>query len=565
MNGLSRYPFTDQKSLRKSQQAGKPRQKRTRFAMSLVKYLMLLLATITTATFTAKSQPYPDPTENYTMPPIAPLPVSNVMGYAGDGPVTFDLNEFFTIENEVSPQFEVSINSFPDVAQLDIDGNNLSITFSEPGQTNIRIQATLDDYEAEVAFVIGVMPVISGDYELADFSNLSLQEESFWNGSDESGGFESGLAFFPNSYNAEWGAWSGWAYSNISDNTTPGWMNQYSAITGAAINGEPEEPGIYAISYVSWPGTVISYNNPSAHQIKGLFVTNATYAALSMTYGDDFSKKFGGETGDDPDWFKLSVTGMRNGDETATVDYYLADYRFEDNSKNYIIQTWQWLELSSLGKVDSLMFMLSSSDLGDWGMNTPAYFAVDHIFIVPDLAPIVNNFIDDITVDANSEPLVLDISGVFTDPDDSDDEIVISIANNTNPNLVQASLIDSDIMLTFTQDQTGEAEITLEALSNGKSVTQSFIVTVLPGTGIALNSEIFFEVYPNPSAGIFNVMHNGSSESYLSILNTSGQVVWQNHIKPGFVNIDITNFPAGIYLVNLQNDSGRFTARIVKQ
>lgn len=600
MNGLSRYPFTEKKPLRKSQQVNNPLQKRARFARNFITCFLLLLATIITGAFLAKSQPCPDPAGNYQIeeilpdqlfstieihgaslpnsssgrpilritkstPPISALPVSNVMGYVGDEPITFDLTEFFAIENEGTPQFETDLNSFPGVAQLDIDGNMLTITLSEPGQNNIRIQATLDDNVAEVAFVIGVMPVISGDYELADFSNLSLPEESFWNGSDESGGFESGLAFFPNSYNTEWGVWSGWAYSNTSDNSTPGWINQYSAITGAAIDSNPDNPGIYALSYVSWPGTVLSFNNPSAHEIKGMFVTNATYAALSMMYGDDFSKKFGGETGDDPDWFKLSVTGMRNGDETATVDHYLADYRFEDNSKNYIIQTWQWLELSSLGKVDSLIFTLSSSDVSDWGMNTPAYFAVDNIFIVPDLAPIVTNSMDNITVDVNSGALVLDISGVFTDPDDSDEEIAISIADNTNPDLVQTSFIDLDIFLTFTQDQTGEAEITLEALSNGKSVTHSFSVTVVPGTGITQNSEVFFDVYPNPSAGIFKVMHHGNSEAWLSILNISGQVVWENHIKPGFVNIDITNLPAGIYLVNLQNDSGRFATRIVKQ
>ncbi|MFW5706908.1 MAG: DUF4465 domain-containing protein [Bacteroidota bacterium] len=498
-------------------------------------------------------------------PAITALPTSNIMGYAGDEPLVFDLGEFFAYENEANPIFEVSLNAFPSVAQLSIDGNTLTITPAEPGQTNIRIQATLDDVVAEVAFAVGVMPTIQGDYELADFSNLSLPEESFWNGSDESGGFSSGLSYFPNSYNTEWGVWSGWAYSNISDNTTPGWINQYSAITGAAIDGTAENPGIYAMNYLSFPASSLTYINSSAHQIKGMFITNATYTALAMMYGDDFSKKFGGETGDDPDWLKLSVTGMKNGNETATIDYYLADYRFEDNTKDYIIQTWQWVELSTLGKVDSLLFTLSSSDVGEWGMNTPAYFAADHIYVTPDLAPVAANPVDDITVDINSEPLTIDVSDVFSDPDDNDEQIVVSIADNSNPDLLQASLTGSDLVLTFAQDQSGEAEIMLQAISNGKTVTQSFSVTVLPGTGIADNSQTEFQVYPNPSAGNLHVVHHGNTEAQLSVMNLSGQVIWQNHINPGVVTIDITHFPAGIYMVSLQDDLGRFTARIMKQ
>ena len=565
MNGLSRYPFTEQKSLRKSQKAGKLRQKRTRFSISFVKYLILLFVTIITGAFTTKSQPYLQPEGNYITPPIAPLPVSNIMGYAADGPVTFDLTEFFTIENEGSPQFEVSINSFPNVAQLDIDGNILYIMFSEPGQTNIRIQATLDDYEAEVAFVIGVMPVMSGDYGLADFSNLSLPAESFWNGSDESGGFESSLAFFPNSYNADWGVWSGWAHSNISDNTTPGWLNQYSAITGSALDSSDAVAGIYAVSFVDDEGTVLSYNNPSAHEVKGMFVTNATFAALSMMYGDDFAKKFGGETGDDPDWFKLTVTGMRNGEETEAIVYYLADYRFEDNTQNYIIQTWQWVELSSLGKVDSLVFTLSSSDVGDWGMNTPAYFAADHFFIVPDMPPVVTNPMDDITVDINAEPMVLNISEAFTDPDDDDQEIEITEYSNSNPELVTTQTDAHELTLTFIDDMHGEASITLEATSNGKTVTESFTVTVLPGTFVA---DLYLQqvnIFPNPSQGFFTLEYNGTSKARLNVVDLAGKTVYHDQINPGSQIIEISSLPAGIYFLRFQTETDVQTIRIVKQ
>lgn len=250
-------------------------------------------------------------------------------------------------------------------------------------------------------------PEHSGETIVSDFHNLTLAPESFWNGADGTGMFTSGLVRFYNDHNPDWGVWSGWAYSNVSDNETPGFMNQYGAITGGAFGkSEKYHPhikgvtiptpiagsgdhagysannaeGIYALAYN--PGS-LTFTEPEPHLVSGFYVTNSTYTALSMRDGDDFSKKFGGEDGNDPDWFRLSVWGMLNGIATDTIHFYLADYRFENKEENYIIDSWEWLELTSLGKVDSLLFSLSSSDVGAWGMNTPAYFCVDHIHVVP--------------------------------------------------------------------------------------------------------------------------------------------------------------------------------------
>ncbi|MEL7532419.1 MAG: DUF4465 domain-containing protein, partial [Bacteroidota bacterium] len=63
---------------------------------------------------------------------------------------------------------------------------------------------------------------------------------------------------------------------------------------------------------------------------------------------------------------------------TDSVDFYLADYRFTDNTQDYIVKDWVWLDLTSLGDADSLLFGLSSSDTGVSGMNTPAYFCIDN-------------------------------------------------------------------------------------------------------------------------------------------------------------------------------------------
>src|SRR5687768_18416451 len=79
----------------------------------------------------------------------------------------------------------------------------------------------------------------------ADFEDLPLASNSFYNGDpgglipgqSHDGSFVSGGAKFNNLFatDAQFGFsfWEGWAYSNKTDTTTPGFANQYSAFTGS--------------------------------------------------------------------------------------------------------------------------------------------------------------------------------------------------------------------------------------------------------------------------------------------------------------------------------------------
>ncbi len=222
--------------------------------------------------------------------------------------------------------------------------------------------------------------------DLANFDDLTLASQGYWNGSDGSGGFTSGDAMFNNSF-TDWGggvtSWEGFAYSNITDTAASGFGAQYNAITGGGQSGSAN----YGIGFVGWaqPPTITL---TASTIVDGLYVTNNNYTYYSMLNGDDWAKKFGGSSGDDEDWFALTVTGKDASESiVGAVDFYLADYRFSDNSQDYIIDTWQFVDLSSLGIVKSLEFTLNSSDVGDFGMNTPAYFVIDTV--VPEPATII--------------------------------------------------------------------------------------------------------------------------------------------------------------------------------
>jgi hypothetical protein len=197
------------------------------------------------------------------------------------------------------------------------------------------------------------------------------------------GGFSSGGAFFNNSYESTFGSWAGFALSRETNTTTPGFGNQFSAFAGSGAGGSLQ----YGVGFIdSFTPFLPTITLPSGEAVLSLAVTNTTYAALSMRDGDAFAKKFGGVSGNDPDFLLLTITGRDPSlAPTGQVNFYLADFRFADNAQDYIVDEWTTVDVSSFGAgTATVEFTLTSSDNGPFGMNTPAYFAVDHVQTVPE-------------------------------------------------------------------------------------------------------------------------------------------------------------------------------------
>jgi hypothetical protein len=214
---------------------------------------------------------------------------------------------------------------------------------------------------------------------------LSLADDSHWSGnypSDETWGtygtdyFQSGNASYENHSDGDLYAWADFAYSNEIDTQTEGYTNQFSSYAGTAHSGSNFAVG-YMDTYNSFNPTMI-LDTPGV--VSGLYVTNTTYTALAILNGCSPANKF-----EDGDWFKLTIEGLDAADaSTGTKNYYLADYR---SGSSYVADSWEYVDLTSLGTVKSLEFTLSSSDVGNYGINTPTYFAMDTI--VPEPATIV--------------------------------------------------------------------------------------------------------------------------------------------------------------------------------
>jgi len=211
---------------------------------------------------------------------------------------------------------------------------------------------------------------------IATFENFKLHPGEHLNNAAPNHGFKSGSIELPNFYDTQFDYWSGWAISADTNTTTPGFLNQYSAIPGHGALGTP----VYATGYVYDPSIIRLQPNAIGKPMIGFYVTNSTYAYLSMRDGDAFAKKFGGESGKDPDFFLMTIKRYSGGAlADDSINIYLADFRSPDKGKDFILRDWKYVDLTTLGEVDSLYLRMTSSDVGVFGMNTPAYICIDQV------------------------------------------------------------------------------------------------------------------------------------------------------------------------------------------
>ncbi len=240
---------------------------------------------------------------------------------------------------------------------------------------------------------IALVPLLSrsAQADLVTFDELNTwtatgSTGSYFNGNSGSGpntnGWSSGSVFFGNSYDVftfggvEYPFWDGFAYSNINNPEKGGFENQYAANRPRGMGGS----GNYAVVYYSEfsPSPQAFWNMQRPSVLQSIYVTNTAYTMYSMLDGDQFTEKFGGPNGDEPDFFSIRLEGFDalggTGNSTGFIDFFLADYRFNDNALDYVIRDWTQLDLSSLGMVQSVRITFDSSDPG-----IPTYAAFDNL------------------------------------------------------------------------------------------------------------------------------------------------------------------------------------------
>lgn len=239
------------------------------------------------------------------------------------------------------------------------------INFSNVAGGQTKVKKLVITYE-ELA--TGLKVATLEDVDVPTSGHLPDTNDAVW---DDEVLFRSGDYFFEFGSISDWGYWYGYGVSNSTSSVFTGLADQFNCVVGAGHNGSAN----FGVAYIdAYNGT--QYAAPVSNElvtIPGVYVTNSSYAFNSIVNADAYAKKFG-----QGDWFKITATGYdEDGEETGTHDFYLCDLRSENESDWYIVDDWYYMDLSCLGNVGLIKFTLSSTDNGEWGMNTPAYFCFD--------------------------------------------------------------------------------------------------------------------------------------------------------------------------------------------
>lgn len=181
------------------------------------------------------------------------------------------------------------------------------------------------------------------------------------------------------------------------DTSSDGWTSNFSGCMagGGCVVGEGSATADASLPYLvayfaTWtldpPSNQVMFVDKNGNTIfepVGVYVSNHPWPYYGCVHGDGFGRPF-----QEGDYFELTAVGVDvNGDETST-SINLVEYV---NGELKALNDWTFFDLSSLGAVESVYFKMNSTDTGDWGMNTAAYFCMDKMQVrVDDINTAVN-------------------------------------------------------------------------------------------------------------------------------------------------------------------------------
>ena len=312
------------------------------------------------------------------------------------------------------------------------------------------------------------LAVLAFAQDPATFEDVQLGSNGIWQPPFGSNEMPSGGWLFTN--NTQNGYWGGFTASNRTDLNQSGLDAQYTAAAGCGYDGSNQ----YAVAYTMGVQTEVYAADGQSHIVTGCYVTNDLWTYQDILQGGYGEPPYGGTTGNDPDWFKVTATGKNaSGQVVGTLDFYLADYRFANNAEDYVLNTWEWFDLSPLGNVATISFSLSSSRGSGYNMITPAYFCMDNFNgggTAPDEPPYIVNPVQDVVFNEYPQTIQVNLDGVATDPDDPDENITYSIVSNSNPSALSATMNGKILVMTRQNANQATANLTMRATSDGQSV-----------------------------------------------------------------------------------------------
>ena len=174
-------------------------------------------------------------------------------------------------------------------------------------------------------------------------------------------------------------SWEGFTLSTVSQDTA----NVFGCVANGGLEGVATP---YVIGYYSewvsssqgYSSNIIDFNGEYYPEYVYICQNSNTHKAI--TQGEFNARPF-----TEQDTLALIIQTLDSTKTpTATIIYYLA-------INGTCNEGWVKVPLTALGQTSCLSFSMTSTDIGDWGANTPLYFALDGLTINTELPTALPN------------------------------------------------------------------------------------------------------------------------------------------------------------------------------
>ena len=187
---------------------------------------------------------------------------------------------------------------------------------------------------------------------------------------DYSLGYECEDMIFEYFSNEEYGYWGGFVQSKMFDADPQNGLyeNQYSAFNTYAASGDSFL--LYYYDSYNEPCDIVCLSKLELRSVK-LNLTTYTYASITNEDINSFARAF-----TDGDYLKVVFTPYADDAPAGNgVECYVVDYR---DGKRFVADNWQEFTLN-LPVANRIRVTIETTDVGDWGANTPLYICMDDL------------------------------------------------------------------------------------------------------------------------------------------------------------------------------------------
>ena len=400
-----------------------------------------------------------------------------------------------------------------------------------------------------------IVVTVRGTAKVATFDDLYLPAESYWWGDtvpNYKNTFYSGSYSFANSmipYSKTWGLFG---YSNkTSTSFDPDQFitDQFNSVVGHGVNGSSNYAVVYP-SHVMGHTMVVPTHKPQGDSIRGCYVTNNAWVKYVSLHGAGTNSN-GKQDANTPfttgDWVKLTAKA----DNGKSVSFYLADYRSSNPADHYLIESWQWLDLRSLGVVKNVTFTMDGTRHNQYGTTIPTYFCMDDFGGDRPLT----TFADTVSAEVGKTKMV-NLNTLLPAVDTKGASIEYAITDGADNTLADISVVG--IRLKITAHKAGKSNIVLRRTIKGES---EFIVLWLKFENTTTDTDLAdtesIIISPNPATDSFSVNRSGT----LEIFTLSGKKVYSNIGYRSGETVNITGYSQGTYIVKIDGKAMKLIVR----